>query len=121
MGFTPKAAGVNKTSQALNTTGILDALNNFYDQNWDKDKHVRVHPLYAELQRRSPLNILLKQYFELKDHEYDLINKPLDGKTFYRKYMSKSLPCVLRKEASKDAFYIELKDAGSQREVDNKI
>ena len=118
MAYAPVAAGVNKTAQALATTGILDALNKYYDQYWDKDKLVGIHPLYAELQRRSPLNKLLKQSYILEEHEYDQINNPLDGKTFYRKYMSKSLPCVLRKEASKDTFYTELRDAGSQEEID---
>jgi len=65
--------------------------------------------------------MLLKEPFELKDHEYDQESNPLDGKKFYRKYMSKSLPCVLRKEASKEVFYHDLKAAHSKVEIDSVI
>ena len=65
--------------------------------------------------------MLLKEPFDLKHHDYHQDNNPLDGKTFYRKYMSKSLPCVLRKEASRDVFYHDLKRAQSKDEIDSTI
>ena len=65
--------------------------------------------------------MLLKEPFDLKDHEYDQDANPLDGKKFYRKYMSKSLPCVLRKEASKDVFYHDLKNVHKKDEIDSVI
>lgn len=62
--------------------------------------------------------MLLKEPFDIKDHEYDQEKQPLDGKKFYRKYMSKSLPCVFRGEAKKEEFFVDLNEARGKDEID---
>lgn len=80
-----------------------------------------MHPLYVSLQKSSPLNMLLKEPYDVKDHEYDQQKRPLDGKKFYRKYMSKSLPCVFRNEVVKNDFFLDLKAASSREDIDKVL
>lgn len=80
-----------------------------------------VHPLYVKLQKESQLNVLLKEPFNISDHEYDEQTKPIDGKSFYRKYMSKSLPCVFRKEAVNDKLFRNLQTATDLDQFDDIV
>lgn len=43
---------------------------------------------------------------------------PIHGKKFYRKYVSKSLPCVFRKEVIKDKLYLDISSAKTRDELD---
>ena len=65
--------------------------------------------------------MLLSDPFDIKDHEYDQVNRPINGKTFYRKYMSKSLPCVFRKEARSEPLYKNISAAHTKGEVDEVL
>lgn len=117
----PIVYGLNKTSEALDELGVYDAFDKFYNKFWDLENDVMIHPLYVNLQFKSKLNILAANPFDIRDHEYDQESNPVDGKTFYRKYMSKSLPCVFRKEATKDKFYLELSKATTKAEIDEVL
>lgn len=116
MAYHPEGYGINKSARnvAKNSDGVLGMLNKYYDQYWDTNKRVGVHPLYVSLQKSSPLNMLLKEPYDIKEHVYDQQSRPLDGKSFYRKYMSKSLPCVFRNEVSKNEFFLDLKAANTR-------
>jgi len=72
------------------------------------DKNVVLHPLYIKLNQLSPLNTLANSPWQLKDHIHDQIDHPINEKTFYRNYVSKSLPCVFRNEISRDDVFLEL-------------
>ena len=65
--------------------------------------------------------MLLKEPYDIKDHQYDQQKNPLDGKKFYRNYMSKSLPCVFRNEVAKNEFFIDLRAANTRQEIDKVL
>lgn len=111
----------NSTAAGIASMTIIQTVNAYIKHYSDKSNFVMIHPLYVSLQKKSKLNMLLKEPFDIKDHEYDQEIAPIDGKTFYRNYMSKSLPCVFRKEVRKEKFFLDLKAAGNQQGVDKLL
>ena len=71
MNYHPVVYGVKKGAQKVSDSGMVESINSFYSKYFDQKKHVMIHPLYVTLQKRSPLNMLLKAPFDIKDHEYD--------------------------------------------------
>ena len=73
MAYHPVGYGLNKSATyvAKNSDGLVNMFNKYYDKYWDTNKRVGVHPLYVSLQKRSPLNMLLKEPYDIKEHEYD--------------------------------------------------
>ena len=65
------------------------------------------------LERKNP--------YALKNNEYDPYGRPITGDVFYRKYVSKSLPCVFRREIADDEGVIELSKATSREEIDEMM
>lgn len=112
--YHPVVQGTKKLNEK---TRFLDAMNNYYKEFTDTRVDLTIHPLYVSLNKRSPLNMLLKNPFDINDHIYDMESKPVDGKTFYRKYMSKSLPCVFRREIRDDPLYRNLSAARTKDEM----
>jgi hypothetical protein len=59
------------------------------------------HPLYVELQKQSPMG-MMRDY---TIREFDDAVSPINAMTFYRDFVSKSLPAVFRNDAEKWPFY----------------
>jgi hypothetical protein len=59
------------------------------------------HPLYVELQKRSPMG-MMKDYTV---REFDDVLSPINARTFYQEFVSKSLPAVFRNDAKKWPLY----------------
>lgn len=86
-----------------------------------KSRPVVLHPLFVDLQMKSPLNTRRANPFKLKDHEYDQLRSPLSKKKFYTNYVSKSLPCVLRNEIEENEIFQEMKKLQSKKELDKYL
>ena len=89
-----------KDQEGSDGSVIESSINTYVKKYRDEQRDLMIHPLYIQLQKRSRLT----QDFYIHEHEYDQNTKRIDGKTFYRKYMSKSLPCVFRNEAVQEMF-----------------
>lgn len=77
---------------------LIDGLLDLVKANGDNAPQVFIHPLYVELQRQSPMCTLcnLPKY---NVTEIDAEKQVLGKHEFYQKYLSKSLPVVLRNGA----------------------
>lgn len=79
-----------------------------------------IHPLYLQLQEDSPMNMKPNQEekdqrkpYSLDDYEYNQSNRTIKAYQFYRRHVSKSLPCVFRGEIADDEVVIELSNTES--------
>ena len=58
-----------------------------------------VHPLYVELQKKSPLGKFDRKKPAYNITEVDFEQMPMGKHEFYSKHLSKSLPAIFRNEA----------------------
>ena len=79
-----------------------------------KTPDVFIHPLYVEMQERSPLGID-KAYFV---PEIDMLNSTISTFDFYQNYLSQSLPLIFRHGATNYEIYKRLREARRTDTVD---
>ena len=101
------------TNGLMKFSGILEKERK-KNENANAAPGYMIHPLYVELQRKSPMGMMRDWNITEIDMETETIGKH----EFYQKYLSKSLPLVMRKDAKEWPLFKEIHSALRKGEED---